>query len=87
MNAFHTEGTAEMKKFTSGANGHMFSLFRLRAEEENREESLRKERLCGLFCFVFFLHIVAPTPREFLITWLSDCRPVSSRAGRSQRER
>lgn len=50
-----------MKKFTSGANGHMFSLFRLRERgEENREQSLRKERL-----HLFFLHAAALAPREF----------------------
>lgn len=37
INVFHTQGTAEMKKFTSGANGHMFSLFRRREKEEEKE--------------------------------------------------
>lgn len=35
---YFTEGTAEMKNFTSGANGHMFSLFRLL--EKNTENKV-----------------------------------------------
>lgn len=40
INVFHTEGTAEMKKFTSGANGHMFSLFRPKKPRRKKKTPL-----------------------------------------------
>lgn len=60
MNVFQTEWTTQMKKFTSGANGHMFSLFR------HREKKQRTKFEKGKAAFLF-LHIAVLTACAF---WL-----------------
>ena len=72
-----TEGTAEMKKCTSGASGHMFSLFRL-LEKKNRTK-FEKGKTALLFLGVVLLAALM----QFLTTWPSYStvtRPVSFRA-------
>lgn len=54
IDVFHKTGTAEMKKFTSGANGHMFSLFGPRGKKQRTKFEMNVALLAPR---AFWLHV------------------------------
>ncbi len=69
-----------MKKFTSGANGHMLSLFQTQRKKK-KDRNFKKGKTAP-----FFLHMAALAPRAFLITWPSDCK-LQSREESARKKR